>query len=153
MSATDQVSHDRFRTAAQAYFVYGLVYAVGGIWLVLNGVGVPGYVTGGRRAVYVGFWVVTSVVILLLVPFLLRRRRAWFERWILSRRDFARVLTLFMTVRAWEVLKVARRPEAPSVPAPWGGDVSFQAGAIVFFVVTVAALAFVARAAWTERTA
>ena len=143
---------DRFRTAAQAYFLYGLVYAIGGIWLVLNGVGVPGYATGGRRAAYVAFWVAASLVILLLVPFLLRRRRVWFERWILSRRDFARVLTLFMAVRAWEVLKVARRAGTPSVPAPWGGDVSFQAGAIVFLVVTVAALLCVARAAWTERT-
>ena len=35
------------------------------------------------------------------------------------------------------------------VPAPWGGEIGFRAGAIVFFVVSVAALMFVARAAWS----
>jgi hypothetical protein len=34
------------------------------------------------------------------------------------------------------------------VAAPWGGDVSFRIGAALFFLVTVAALALVARAAW-----
>jgi hypothetical protein len=143
-------SDDRFRTAARAYFVYGVVYAVGGIWLVMQGVGVPGYVTGPRRAGYVAFWIVVSVTMLLLIPFLLRKRRPWFERWILSRRDFARILSLFMAWRAGEVLRRAIRPEGASVAAPWGGTVSFQAGATVFFLVTVVALFFVARAAWTE---
>ena len=146
-------SDDRFRTAARAYFVYGVVYALGGVWLVLQGVGIPGSVSGGRRAGYVAFWVVVSVTMLLLLPFLLRRRRAWFERWLLSRRDFARLLSLFMAWRAWEVLKRVIRPDGASVAAPWGGMVSFQVGAVVFFLVTVVALFFVARAAWTERAA
>jgi hypothetical protein len=141
---------DRFRAAARAYFVYGLVYAIGGLWLVAQGVGVPGSVGGGRRAGYIAFWAAASVAILILIPFLLRRRRAAFERWILSRRDFARILSLFMAYRAYEVLKRAVRPDGASAPAPWGGEVSFQIGAIVFFVVTVAALVFVARAAWTR---
>jgi hypothetical protein len=34
------------------------------------------------------------------------------------------------------------------VPAPWGGEISFRAGAAVFLVVTVVALVLVARAAW-----
>ena len=148
MSTTS--SDDRFRAAARAYFAYGLVYAVGGIWLVLQGVGIPGYVAGSRRAGYIAFWIVVSVTMLLLLPFLLRRRRAWFERWILSRRDFARLLSLFMAWRAWEVLRRAIRSDGASVATPWGGTVSFQAGAVVFFLVTVVALVFVARAAWTK---
>jgi hypothetical protein len=93
------------------------------------------------------------LLFVVLIPYLLRRRRPGFERWVLSRRDFARVLTVLMGIRAIEVARVALRAETPSVPAPWGGTVSFQAGGIVFFVVTVAALIVVARAAWTERTA
>ena len=87
------------------------------------------------------------------IPYLLVRRRAWFERWILSRRDFARALTALMTLRAWHVLRVALRPETASVPTPWGGELTFRAGALVFLVVTVAALVLVGRAAWARDAA
>jgi hypothetical protein len=51
------------------------------------------------------------------------------------------------------VLKVALRPETASVPAPWGGEITFRLGAIVFMIVTVAALLAIARAAWAEEVA
>jgi hypothetical protein len=138
---------DRFRSAARAYLVYGIVYWLGGVWLALHGVGVR----AGSSVMWRGVaWIVIGLVFVLLVPFLLRRRRRPFERWILSRRDFARVISVLMAVRAFEVARVALRADGPTVAAPWGGEVSFQAGAVVFFVVTVAALVFVARAAWTE---
>jgi hypothetical protein len=54
-----------------------------------------------------------------------------------------------MAVRAFEVLRVAVRPVTAAVPAPWGGDLTFRAGAVVFFVVTVIALGFIVRAAWS----
>jgi hypothetical protein len=53
-------------------------------------------------------------------------------------------------VRAWHVLRVAIRPETATVAAPWGGEITFRAGAIVFFLVTVGALALIARAAWAQ---
>lgn len=147
---TGSVADDRFRTAARAYFVYGVVYWIGGVWLALNGVGVR---AGGSVAWRGVAWIVIGLLFVLLIPFLLRRRRPAFERWVLSRRDFARILSVLMGIRAIEVARVALRPETPSVPAPWGGTVSFQAGAVVFFVVTVVALVVVARAAWAERPA
>jgi len=98
-------------------------------------------------------WIVLGLVFVVAVPYLLAHRRAWFERWVLSRRDFARVLTLFMALRAWHVLKVVLRPETATVSAPWGGDITFRAGAIVFLLVTVIALVLIGRAAWTEETA
>jgi hypothetical protein len=130
--------------------VYAIVYEVGGVYMVWQGIGVPGPLTPSRRIAYAAFWAIVGLVPMLLIPFLLRRRRAWFERWILSRRDFARILALVMAWRAVEVLRVALRPVTASVPAPWGGDIPFSAGAVVFFVVTVAALALVARAAWSS---
>ncbi len=138
---------DRFRTAARAYFLYGVVYWLGGVWLAFHGIGVRG---GGFVAWSGVLWIILGLVFVVLVPFLLRRRRRAFERWVVSRRDFARILALFMAFRAWKVLHVALQTEAPSIPAPWGGTVSFQAGAVIFFLVTVAALAIVARAAWSE---
>jgi len=140
---------DRFRLAARAYLVYGVIYWLGGFYLALQGVGVR-----GDRMMQPGVaWIILGLVLVVAIPYLLARRRAWFERWILSRRDFARVLAAFMAVRAWHVLKVALRPETASVPAPWGGDITFRLGAIVFMIVTVAALLAIARAAWAEEVA
>ena len=137
---------DRYRVAARAYLVYGVVYWLGGVWLAFQGIGVR----SGSSVAWSGVaWIVIGLVFVLLIPFLLRGRRAWFERWLLSRRDFARILTVLMAFRATQVARVALRPETPSVPAPWGGTVSFQVGGLVFFVVTVVALVLVARAAWS----
>ncbi len=135
---------DPFRLAARAYLAYGVVYWIGGVYLAWHGVGVR----GGRMMQAGVVWIVLGLVFVVGIPYLLAQRRAWFERWVLSRRDFARVLSLLMAFRAFEVLKVALRPETATVAAPWGGVVSFKLGAAVFVVVTVAALVLVARAAW-----
>jgi hypothetical protein len=137
---------DRFLVASRAYLAYGVVYWIGGAYLAAQGVGVR-----GERMMQPGVaWIVVGLVLVVAIPYLLAQRRVWFERWVLSRRDFARVLTAFMAVRAWHVLRVAIRPETAAIAAPWGGEITFRAGAIVFFIVTVAALALIARAAWAE---
>jgi hypothetical protein len=138
---------DRFRTAARAYLVYGVVYWIGGAYLAWQGVGVR---AGGAVAWRGVAWILIGLIFVFLIPSLLHRRRPGFERWVLSRRDFARIISVLMAVRAFEVARIATRADAASVPAPWGTPISFRAGAIVFFVVTVGALVLVARAAWTE---
>jgi hypothetical protein len=136
---------DPFHRAAKAYLVYGIVYWIGGAYLALHGIGTR----SGSATVWEGVaWVAIGLVLVILGPFLLHERRRWFERWILSRRDFARILAVLMLARAVAVGRVAMRPDGASVPAPWGGTISFQAGAAVFFAVTVIALVFVALAAW-----
>jgi hypothetical protein len=137
---------DRFHLASRAYLVYGVIYWIGGFYLATQGVGVR----GGRMMQAGVVWIVIGLVLVAAIPYLLAGRRAWFERWILSRRDFARVLTAFMALRAWHVLRVALRPETASIPAPWGGQITFRAGAIVFWIVTVAALLLIGRAAWAK---
>lgn len=139
---------DRYRAAARAYLIYGVVYWIGGVYLALHGVGVRGAAFSEGIV-----WIVLGLVLVFGVPYVLRRRRTWFERWILSRRDFARIIALFMAVRALAVLRVAVRPEVASVATPWGGQISYRPGAAVFFVVTVIALVFVARAAWQREPA
>ena len=135
---------DRFRDAARAYFVYGVIYWIGGVWLAFQGVGVRGELAGRGIS-----WIALGLVLVVGIPYLLRRPRAWFERWILGRRDFARILTLFMVLRAWAVLRVVLRPETATVAAPWGGEITFRTGAAVFFIVTIVAALFVAVAAWS----
>ena len=145
---TPAADDDRFRTAARTYLVYALIYEVGGVYLVSQGIGVPAGAGARGRLVYAIFWAVVGLVPLLGVPYLLRRPRAWFERWVLSRRDFARILAVFMAYRAFKVAHVALRGETAAVAAPWGGTLTFRAGALVFLTVTFVALVSAARAAW-----
>jgi hypothetical protein len=143
---------DRYRAAARGYFVYGVVYWIGGVYLLAHGVGVEGG-RGAVRGAFLSFWALVGLVLVVSIPFLLRQRRPWFERWVLSRRDFARVLALFLLFRAVKVGHVALRSDTGAVPSPWGGTITFQAGAAVFFVVTVVCLVLVARAAWQPESA
>ncbi|MBI2216700.1 MAG: hypothetical protein HYU51_05325 [Candidatus Rokubacteria bacterium] len=137
---------DRFRRAAWAYFGYGVVYWLGGAWLAWHGIGVR----AGASRFSPAIWLLVGLVFVGLIPFLLYRRRRFFERWVLSRRDFARILFVFMVVRAAGVANVGLGPDGGSVPAPWGGLVSLRTGATVFFFVTVAASVLVAWAAWSD---
>jgi hypothetical protein len=134
-----------FPAAARAYFLYGLVYWIGGVYLALHGVGVTR--SSWLRGVSS---IVLGTVFLVLIPYLLAAPRPWFERRILTRRNFARVLVAFMAFRAFKVAEVAVRRESASVALPWGGEVSYRVGAAVFFVVVVAAAVVIARAAWSE---
>jgi hypothetical protein len=138
-------SGDAFRAAALAYLGYGLVYWVGGLYLIAHGVGVAGGRTSGGVGASMGTWGVLGLVPLLAVPLLLWRPWSWWGGW-LSRRTFAWVVVALLTIRAAKVGSVALRGGA-SVAAPWGGEITFQVGAILFLVVTLGALAFLARAA------
>jgi hypothetical protein len=142
----------RFRLAARAYLLYGIVYWVGGLYLLWHGVGVMGGPQAPRGGT-LAFWAVAGLVPMIVIPYLLVARRRWFDRWVLSRRDFARVVAALLAFRAWKVARVAVNHGGAAVDAPWGGTVSFQVGAAVFLLVTVAGLAAVARAGWArERT-
>ena len=135
-----------FRTAAQAYRGYGLVYLLGGLWLVSQGVGVRGGTSASPwRAM--AFWAVAGLFFLLVIPYLLQARRRWLG--FLTRRHIAAIVTLLLAIRAFKVGEVVVGPHR-TVAAPWGGEISYAAGAVVFEVVTLVALAFVARAAGTR---
>src|SRR5438093_10531542 len=109
---------DRFRDAALAYLVYGIVYWIGGVYLALHGIGVRGAIATAGVS-----WILLGLVFVIAIPYLLRRPRPWFERWVLGRRDFARFLTLVMALRAGRVLRVVLRREGAAGAAPWGRDV------------------------------
>jgi hypothetical protein len=64
----------RFRDAARAYLVYGVVYWIGGAYLAWHGVGTR----SGDRMVGTGVaWVALGLVFVLLVPYLLDAIRAY----------------------------------------------------------------------------
>jgi hypothetical protein len=136
---------DAFRAAARAYFAYGVVYLAGGLYLIYRGVGVMGAATGGATARTMLTWGSLGLIPLVVIPWLLARRWSWLRGW-LSRRTFAWLVAALLAIRAFKVGEIAIRGGA-SVPAPWGGQITFQAGAVVFLCVTLIALLFVVRAA------
>jgi len=139
----------RFQAAARAYVVYGLVYLVGGLYLISQGVGVMGASTGAATTRTMLRWGLIGLIPLVIVPWLLARRWSWLGGW-LSRRTFAWVLAVLLAVRAVKVGEAAWRSTA-AVAAPWGGEITFRVGAVVFLVVTLTALAFVLRAGLSGR--
>jgi len=136
---------DRFHAAALAYFVYGIVYLVGGLYLIYRGVGVMGAPTSGATALTMMRWGLIGLIPLIVIPWLLARRWSWMRGWV-SRRTFAVLVAVLLAIRAFKVGAAAVHPGA-TVAAPWGGEITFQAGAVTFLVVTLMALVFVARAA------
>jgi len=139
---------DAFRAAARAYVIYGVVYLVGGLYLISQGVGVMGAPTTGATSLTTLRWGLIGLIPLVAIPWLLARRWSWRRGWV-SRRTFAGLVALLLAIRAFKVGAVAVHRGA-TIAAPWGGEITFQAGAAVFFVVTVAALFFVARAACSK---
>lgn len=142
---------DPYRTAARAYFFYGLVYLAGGLYLISQGIGVMGARTTDATTRTMLRWGLIGLIPLVVIPWLLARPWSWLGG-LVSRRAFAWIVVLLLAVRAYKVGEVALRGGA-SVAAPWGGEIGFQAGAFVFLVVTLIALGFVLRALLSRQPA
>jgi hypothetical protein len=134
---------ERFRQAAWVYAGYGVIYWLGGLFLAAGGLGPRGTERGGAA------WFVVGALLIVVIPWLLRRERAWFERWVLSRRDFARVLTVLVALRALEVGRIAWA-RARDVVMVRGLAIHLGPGALAFALVTVLTAVALARAAWSR---
>jgi hypothetical protein len=133
----------KFRQAAWTYFGYGAVYWLTAMYLQLR----VFEVRAGARG-----WFALGALIAIGVPWLLARRRPWFERWVLSRRDFARVLTLLVLVRAAAVARLALTGAEPTrMPRLGGGVPTSSAGAWAMALIALATGAMLARAGWAAQ--
>jgi hypothetical protein len=133
----------RYRQAAWTYLAYGVVYWLGGLALAQSGLGPRGMERGGAA------WFVVGALFVVVFPWLLVRERGWFDRWILSRRDFTRILTLLVALRAIEVARIAWMPRTETVPV-LGVAVPTALGASMFCTLTVVTALMLARAAWSR---
>lgn len=132
---------ERFRQAAWTYFVYGLLYMAGAIYLSNQGIGAR-----GMRGVAGLMWFVLGTLFIVVFPWLIARgARGSGYLW------FTRILTLLVAYRAFEVGRVALAPKVRSVPLPGGGEIPMSLGAGLFFLITLATMAMLARAAWSRR--
>jgi hypothetical protein len=140
---------EKFFQAAVAYAAYGIVYWLGGLALALAGLGPRGMGEGTPMGPGVVLLFVAGGLLIILIPMILVRERPWFDRWVLSRRDFARVLTLFVALRAFEVARIALNPRV-EVVSIGGFAIPMRPGAWLFFLMTVGMVVMLARAAWSR---
>jgi hypothetical protein len=132
----------KFRQAALAYRIYGVIYLVGAVYLVLVGVGARG-TTGPGPGWLLVFAFTLGLLFVVLFPWLIARGpHGWGYLW------FTRLLAVFLLVRVVGVAQVARAPSVPTVPLPGGGEVSMSLGATVFALIALATAVMVARAGW-----
>ena len=127
---------ERYRQAAWAYAVYGVVYWLGGLALAAAGLG-PRGMERGRWA-----WFVVGALFVLIIPWVLTRQWRW-------RRAFAAILALLVAYRAFEVARIAWTPRAETVSI-LGVDVPMRLGAWAFCLLTAVTAAMLARAAWSR---
>lgn len=127
---------ERFRQAAWAYFAYGIIYWLGGLYLATRGIAI------GRGVL----WFVLGAIFVVVLPWLIARGpRGKGYLW------FARILALFVAFRAFQVGRVALAPKFRGVPLPGGGEIPMSLGAGIFFLITLATAAMLARAAWSRQ--
>src|SRR5205814_81793 len=87
-------------------------------------------------------------------PWVLAAPRAWFERWVLSRRDFARILAVLVALRAVLVARIALTgAESMRMPSFGGGVPTSGAGAWLMAAIAAATAVMLARAAWHDGSA
>lgn len=128
---------EMFRQAAWAYFAYGVIYWLGGLYLATRGIAI------GRGTI----WFALGILFIVVFPWLISRGpRGKGYLW------FTRILTLLVAYRAFEVARVALAPRFRSVPLPGGGEIPMALGAGIFFLITLATAAMLARAAWAPRS-
>lgn len=123
----------KYRQAAWAYGIYGIVYLVGAAYLTSLGLGARGG----------AWWLIVGVVFVAVFPWAIARGpRGPGYVW------FTRILALFMLVRVIGVARVAWAPAMPTVPLPGGGAIPMSLGAALFALIALAAAFMVARAGW-----
>jgi hypothetical protein len=125
-----------FKHAAWTYFLYGIIYWLGALYLAARGLAV------GRGML----WFVLGALLVVVFPWLIARgARGSGYLW------FARILTLLVALRAFAVGQVMLAPKIPTVPLPDDAEIPMRLGAGLFFLITLATTAMLARAAWGRR--
>jgi hypothetical protein len=122
-----------------------VVYWLGGLVLMQAGLGPRGVPRAGAA------WFVVGALLAIVIPWILLRERAWFDRFVLSRRDFTRIMALLVVLRAIEVGRIALRPRAETVEVA-GAAVPVAVGAWAFVAVTVATALMLVRAGWARKS-
>ncbi|MBI3988142.1 MAG: hypothetical protein HY347_00850 [candidate division NC10 bacterium] len=124
---------EKYRQAALAYLIYGLIYLVGALYLAHVGVAERA-VRGGSSG-----WFLLGGLFVIAFPWLIFKGFKWFTR----------ALVLLLLLRIGGLIKVIVGPEGGKpVPMPGGWEMPMALGAAIFLLVAAATCYMLARAAW-----
>ncbi len=123
-----------YRDAAVGYFLYGLIYLIGAVYLA--------YVGASERAMGPNsfWWFLLGGGMVVVLPILIWKQFKWLTR----------ALAVLVFVRVVGLFRMIVRSEWDAVPLPWGAEMSEGYGAVFFFGVSMAACVMLARAGWHE---
>lgn len=124
----------KYRQAAVGYFVYGVVYLAGAIYMAVAGI--------SERAAADGsvLWFVLGAVMVAAFPLMV-----WFQfKWV------TRALALLVFVRVGALSRMFAEGAWYQVPFPGGAEVSAAYGAALFLVISLMAALLLVRAGWAE---
>lgn len=123
----------KYNQAAIGYFVYGVIYLAGAIYLGRIGKGPDGTV----------WWYLIGAAMAFGFPCLIWKRFKWVTR----------ILAVLVLVRVIGLVRIAVRAGTEPVPLPWGGEIATSHGAIVFMLIAVMTCILLARAGWQRSPA
>ena len=152
-SIVGQQSNRKYRQAALTYFIYGLFYMGGAIYIMQIGTSMRAMMAGAYP------WFVLGTLFIIIIPWIIAKRWevavrtygeevATRERVIFSQKWFARLLAFLLLVRIWGLIKVMIRSGSNPVPMPWGAELPMLYGIIGFFIITALTCYMLVRAAW-----
>ena len=120
-----------YQQAALAYFIYGLIYFAGALYLSRQGLSDRGSMENSGWA-----WFVAGAVFLVGFPLIIRKGIKWFSL----------LVATFMMFRVYALVKIAMEDQQVLIPLPWGGEVSRSDGALIFALVAALAMGMLLRA-------
>jgi hypothetical protein len=127
------LSARNYNQAAIGYFIYGVIYLAGAIYL--------GRIGRGPDATV--WWYVIGAAMAIGIPWLIWKRFKWVTR----------ILVVLVLVRVIGLVRIAVRSDSEPVPLPWGGEIATSHGAIVFTLIAVTTCILLARAGWQRSPA
>ena len=127
-------SNRRYRQAAVAYLVYGVVYLAGAVYLAE-----AGFATRGSGSGWI--WFVVGLAFLVVIPAVIWRGVQWFTL----------LIAALMAIRVAGLVRIMWVDWRVPAPLPGGGQIPLGVGALVFAMITLVAMGLLIRAAWPIR--
>ncbi len=120
-----------YKQAALAYFMYGLIYFAGALYLSQLGLSSRGSMENNGWA-----WFLAGAVFVAGFPLIIWRGVRWFTL----------LVATFMMFRVYALVKIALEGQQELIALPWGGYITRSGGALIFAIVAVLAMGMLLRA-------
>lgn len=121
----------KYHQAAVTYLVYGLIYWLGGLYLIEIGV--------SRQDGTL--WLLIGAAFVLVFPPLIWKGFKWFTR----------ILAVLMGVRVIGLGRVIMNDAGQTIRLPWNAEVAQVVGAYIFLAIAAMTCFMLARAGWSKK--